>query len=248
MVSIKTKEEIALIKESGHITYLTHQYLKSLIKPGITTKYIDDEAGKFIREHGGIPSCLGYEGYPGNICVSVNDEVVHGIGSDRVLKEGDIVTLDICTLYKGYHSDSAWTYPVGKISRENERLLHHTEKMLFVGLKEVKDGAHLNNIGARISEYAHKYHYGVVQELCGHGVGRELHEDPDVLNYGKYNQGMKLKTGMVIAVEPMITAGSRHINILDNDWTIVTRDGKNSAHFEHTVAVTDDGYEILTGE
>lgn len=248
MVSIKTKEEIALIKESGHITYLTHQYLKSLIKPGITTKYIDDEAGKFIREHGGIPSCLGYEGYPGNICVSVNDEVVHGIGSDRVLKEGDIVTLDICTLYKGYHSDSAWTYPVGKISRENERLLHHTEKMLFVGLKEIKNGAHLNNIGARISEYAHKYHYGVVQELCGHGVGRELHEDPDVLNYGKYNTGMKLKTGMVIAVEPMITAGSRHINILDNDWTIVTRDGKNSAHFEHTVAVTDDGYEILTGE
>ena len=248
MVSIKTKEEIEKMKKAGHVNYLTHQYLKSLIKPGITTKYLNDEADKFIREHGGIPGFLNYEGFPGSICASVNEEVVHGIPGDRVLKEGDIISLDIGVVIDGFHSDSAWTYPVGKISRENERLLHHTEKMLFVGLKEVKNGAHLNNIGARISEYAHKYHYGVVQELCGHGVGRELHEDPDVLNYGKYNTGMKLKTGMVIAVEPMITAGSRHINILDDDWTIVTRDGKNSAHFEHTVAVTDDGYEILTGE
>ena len=248
MVSIKTKEEIEKMKKAGHVNYLTHQYLKSLIKPGITTKYLNDEADKFIREHGGIPGFLNYEGFPGSICASVNEEVVHGIPGDRVLKEGDIISLDIGVVVDGFHSDSAWTYPVGKISRENERLLHHTEKMLFVGLKEVKNGAHLNNIGARISEYAHKYHYGVVQELCGHGVGRELHEDPDVLNYGKYNTGMKLKTGMVIAVEPMITAGSRHINILDDDWTIVTRDGKNSAHFEHTVAVTDDGYEILTGE
>lgn len=248
MVTIKTKEEIALIKESGHITYLTHQYLKGLIKPGVTTKYLDDEAGKFIISMGGIPSCLNYEGFPRNICVSVNDEVVHGIGSDRVLNEGDIITLDICTLYKGYHSDSAWTYPVGKISLENQMLLHHTEKMLYIGLNEIKDGAHLNNIGARISEYAHKHKLGVIRELCGHGVGCELHEEPDVMNYGKYNTGMKLKTGMVIAVEPMITAGSRHIYLLDDNWTVVTRDGKNSAHFEHTVVVTDEGYEILTGE
>lgn len=248
MVTIKSKEEIALIKESGHITYLAHQYLKGLIKPGVTTKYLDDEAGRFIVSMGGVPSCLNYEGFPRNICVSVNDEVVHGIGSDRVLNEGDIVTLDICTLYKGYHSDSAWTYPVGKISLENEMLLHHTEKMLYIGLNEIKDGAYLNNIGARISEYAHKHKLGVVRELCGHGVGRELHEEPDVMNFGKYNTGMKLKTGMVIAVEPMITAGSRHICLLDDDWTVVTRDGKNSAHFEHTVVVTDEGYEILTGE
>lgn len=248
MITIKSEEEIALIKESGHITYMCHQYLKDLIKPGVTTKFLDDEAGKFIRNMGGEPSCYGYEGYPGNICVSVNDEVVHGIGSDRVLIEGDIVTLDICTYYKGYHSDSAWTYPVGKISKEKMRLLHHTEKMLYIGLREVKDGAHLYNIGARISEYAHKQKLGVVQELCGHGVGRELHEDPDVPNYGKYNTGIKLKTGMVIAVEPMITAGSRHICILEDDWTIVTKDGRDSAHFEHTVVVTKDGYEILTGE
>ena len=248
MVTIKTKEEVALIKESGHITYMTHQYLKELIKPGVTTKFLDDEAGKFIRKHGAIPSCLGFEGYPRNICISVNEEVVHGIASDRVLIEGDIVTLDICTLYKGYHSDSAWTYPVGKVSREKERLLHHTEKMLYTGLIEVKNGACLNNIGARISEYAHKQKLGVVHELCGHGLGKELHEDPDVPNYGKYNTGMRLKTGMVIAVEPMITAGSRHICLLDDNWTVVTKDGKPSAHFEHTVVVTEDGYEILTGE
>ena len=246
MINIYSEDEIAKIKASGHITYLTHQHMKSFIKPGVSTKFLDEEAGRFIRELGGIPACKGFEGYPGNICVSVNDEVVHGIGSDRILKEGDIVTLDICTLYKGFHSDSAWTYPVGQISKEKERLLHHTEKMLYIGLKEVKNGAHLNNIGARISEYAHKQNLGVVRELCGHGVGRELHEDPDVLNYGKYNTGMKLLTGMVIAVEPMITAGSRHICLLDDDWTIVTKDGRDSAHFEHTVAVTEDGYEIIS--
>ena len=248
MVSIKTKEEILKIKKAGHVNYLTHQYLKSLIKPGITTKYLNDEADKFIREHGGIPGFLNYEGFPASICVSVNEEVVHGIPGDRTLKEGDIVSLDIGVVIDGYHSDSAWTYPVGKVSAEKHRLLHHTEKMLYIGLKEVKNGAHLNNIGARISEYAHKQNLGVVRELCGHGVGRELHEEPDVPNYGKYNTGMKLLTGMVIAVEPMITAGSRHICLLDDDWTIVTKDGRDSAHFEHTVAVTEDGYEILTGE
>ena len=138
MINIYTDDEIKLIKESGHITYQTHQYLKEFLKPGVTTKHIDDLAGEFIRSKGGVPSCLGFEGYPGNICISINDEVVHGIGSDRKLKEGDIVTLDICTLYKGYHSDSAWTYPVGKINKEKEYLLYHTEKSLFVGLKELK--------------------------------------------------------------------------------------------------------------
>ena len=248
MITIKTPEEIALIKESGHITYMCHQHLQKFLTPGTTTKFIDEEAGRFIRSMGGIPSCLNYEGYPGNICVSVNDEVVHGIGSDRKLKEGDIVTLDICTFYKGYHSDSAWTYAVGNINKEKERLMHHTKKALFIGLAEVKEGAHLYNIGARISEYCHKQKLGVVRELVGHGVGKELHEDPDVPNYGKYGTGPKLKAGMVIAVEPLITAGTRHVCILDDDWTIVTEDGKPSAHFEHTVAVTKDGYEILTGE
>ncbi|MCH5166561.1 MAG: type I methionyl aminopeptidase [Erysipelotrichales bacterium] len=249
MINIYSDEEIEIIKESGHITYMCHQYLKELLSPGVTTKYIDDEAGKFICEHGGIPSCLGYEGYPGNICISINDEVVHGIGSDDViLKEGDIVTLDICTLYKGYHSDSAWSYAIGKINKEKEHLMYHTEKALYVGLKELKAGVPLGNASARIEQYAKKHGLGVVRELVGHGVGHELHEAPDVPNYGKYNTGVMLKPGMVIAVEPMLTAGKRDVAMLDDDWTIVTQDGSPAAHFEHTVAIREDGYEILTGE
>lgn len=248
MVTIKTKEEIAIMKKAGHLNYLTHQYLKTLIAPGVTTGYLNNEADKFIRENGGIPGFLNYDGYPGSICISVNDEIVHGIPGDRVLKNGDIVSLDIGVVIDGFHSDSAWTYPVGTVSNEKQRLMHHTEKALFIGLREIKNGAHINNIGARISEYANKQKLSVVRELVGHGVGKDLHEDPDVPNYGKYNTGMILKTGMVIAVEPMINAGTRRIAILDDDWTIVTYDGKPSAHYEHTVVVTDDGYEILTGE
>lgn len=248
MVNIYSDDEIKIIKESGHITYMCHQYLKDLIKPGVTTKYLDEEAGKFITEHGGVPSCLNYEGFPANICISVNDEVVHGIASERVLNDGDIVTLDICTLYKGYHSDSAWSYPVGKINKEKSHLMYHTEKALFVGLKELKAGVPIGNCSARIGQYAERHGLGVIRELVGHGVGHELHEQPDVPNYGKYNSGMILKAGMVIAVEPMLTAGKRYIAILDDDWTIVTQDGKPSAHFEHTVAIREDGYEILTGE
>lgn len=249
MINIYSDEEIKLIKESGHITYMCHKHLQQFLKPGVTTKFIDDEAGRFIRSMGGIPSCLGYEGYPNNICVSVNDEIVHGIGRDDVfLKEGDIVTLDICTLYKGYHSDSAWSYPVGKINKEKEHLLYHTEKSLFVGLKELKAGVPLGNCSARIQQYAEKHGLGVIRELCGHGVGHELHEDPNVFNYGKYGSGMNLKAGMVIAVEPMLTAGKRYVAMLDDDWTIVTQDGRPAAHYEHTVAIREDGIEILTGE
>ena len=248
MINIYTDDEIKLIKESGHITYQTHQYLKEFLKPGVTTKHIDDLAGEFIRSKGGVPSCLGFEGYPGNICISVNDEVVHGIGSDRKLKEGDIVTLDICTLYKGYHSDSAWTYPVGKINKEKEYLLYHTEKSLFTGLKELKAGVPLGNASSRIGQYAKKHGLGVVHELVGHGVGHELHEDPDVPNYGEKNAGPLLKKGMVIAIEPMLTFGDESIYIDDNEWTIKTDDGSRAAHFEHTVLITDGEPEILTGE
>lgn len=245
---IKTKEEIEKMKAAGHINYLTHEYLKTLIAPGVTTKYLDDEAEKFIINQGGTPSFLNYEGFPASICTSVNDEIVHGIPGDRVLKEGDIVSIDIGVCKDGYHSDAARTYPVGKVSKTSERLIHHTEKMLYLGLSEIKNGAHLGNIGAKINSHAKKHNYSVVRELVGHGVGKHLHEDPDVPNYGKYNTGMILKTGMVIAVEPMINAGSRHIHFSNDNWTISTRDHKNSAHFEHTVVVMDDGYEILTGE
>lgn len=249
MINIYSEDEIAKIKASGHITYMTHQHMKDFIKPGVSTKFLDDEAGRFIESMGGIPASKGFEGYPGNICVSVNDEVVHGIGSEaRILKEGDIVTLDIVTSYQGYHSDSAVTHAVGKINKEKEHLLTHTEKSLYVGLKEIKDGAKLGSVGARIQQYAERHGLGVVRELVGHGVGHEMHESPDVPNYGVYNTGITLKAGMVIAVEPMLTAGKRYVALLDDDWTIVTEDGRPSAHFEHTVVVTKDGYEILTGE
>ena len=248
MITIKSKEEIAKIRAAGKINYLTHEHVKSLIKPGVTTKYLNDEADKFMRSHGGKPSFLNYNGFPGSICTSINDEVVHGIPGNTALNEGDIISIDIGVILDGYHSDSARTYAVGKVSNMCERLIHHTEKALYIGLSEIKNGAHVNNIGAKISIYAKKNKYGVIKELVGHGVGTKLHEDPDVPNYGKYNTGIILKTGMVIAVEPMINAGTRHIAQLDDGWTIVTQDGKPSAHFEHTVVVTDDGYEILTGE
>lgn len=248
MVTIKNEEEITKMKEAGHINYLTHQYLKSLIKPGITTGYLNDEADKFIRSHGGTPGFLGLYDFPKSICISVNDEVVHGIPGDRILKEGDIISIDIGVEKDGYHSDSAWTYPVGVISKEKEYLLHHTEKALFIGLKEIKDGAKLGSVGARIEQYAKKHRLGVVEELVGHGIGTSLHEEPDVPNYGKYNTGLTLKAGMTLAIEPMLNLGTRKIYVLDDDWTIVTRDRKASAHFEHTIVVRQDGYEILTGE
>ncbi len=246
MISIKSEREIELLKIAGEIVGKTHNYMKQFIKPGITTKELDDLAGEFIISQGATPSCKGYEGYPNNICVSVNDEVVHGIGNKRKLREGDIVTLDICACYKGYHGDSAWTYPVGKISKNCENLLKWTEEALFEGLNTVKNGSRVGDIGFAVESYAKKHNLGVVKELVGHGVGSNLHEEPDVPNYGKKNTGIVLKSGMVIAVEPMLNLGTADVCMLDDDWTIVTMDGKPSAHFEHTILVTDDGYTILT--
>ena len=248
MVSIKSDREIELMKIAGHINYLCHKYLETKLKPGITTKEIDDLAGKFIEEHGCISSSKGYEGYPNNICISVNDEVVHGIGSDRVLEDGDIVSLDICMSYKGYHSDSAATYPVGTISKRDQELLDNTKGALMAGLAEVKAGAKLGTVSHAIETYAHEHGLSVVEELCGHGIGTELHENPDVPNFGKAGTGLTLKAGMTLAIEPMLNKGSRHVYLLDDDWTVITADGENSAHFEHTVLVLEDGYEILTGE
>ena len=248
MVSIKSDREIELMQHSGHINYLCHKYLESKLRPGITTKEIDDLAGKFITEHGCVSSSLGYEGYPGNICISVNDEVVHGIGSNRKLQNGDIVSLDISMSYKGYHSDSAATYPIGTITKEKQELLDHTKEALYAGLEKVKAGAKLGDISHAIEVCAHKHHLGVVEELCGHGIGTELHEDPDIPNFGEEGVGLTLKKGMTFAIEPMLNLGTKHVCILDDDWTIVTEDGRPSAHFEHTVVVLEDGYKILTGE
>ena len=236
------------MKEAGNIVYQTHQYLKSYIKEGITTKELDSLAENFIRSKNATPSFKGYQGFPGTICASINDEVVHGIPGNRKLKNGDIISIDIGACYKGYHGDSAWTYPVGEISEEKKYLLEHTEKSLFVGLEQIKPGKRVGDIGAAIEEYANNHNLGVVVELVGHGVGTSIHEEPEVPNYGKPGTGPLLKEGMVIAVEPMLNLGTPDIYILDDDWTIKTDDGLSSAHFEHTVAVTKDGYEILTGE
>jgi len=246
MISIKSEREIELLKIAGEIVGDTHNYLKQFIKPGITTKELDELAYNFIISKNATPSFKNYEGYPASICTSINDEVVHGIPGNRKLKEGDIISIDIGACYKGYHGDSAWTYPVGKISKNRENLLKWTEESLFEGLKAIKNGAHVGDIGYNVENYAKKHNLGVVKELVGHGVGSNLHEEPDVPNYGKKNTGIVLKSGMVIAVEPMLNLGSADVCMLDDEWTIVTYDGSMSAHFEHTVLVTDDGYTILT--
>lgn len=246
MISIKSSDEIELLRVAGRITGDTHNYLKKFIKPGITTGELDKLAYDYILSRDCTPSFKGYEGFPGTICASVNDEVVHGIPGNRVLQEGDIITLDIGACYKGYHGDSAWTYPVGKISKKCEDLLEWTRESLFEGLSVIKDGAHIGDIGAAVSKCAKRHNLGVVKELVGHGVGSSVHEEPDVPNYGFAGTGPVLKEGMVIAVEPMLNLGTPKIYLLDDDWTIITADGKPSAHFEHTVLVTKDGYEILT--
>ena len=246
MINIKTPREIELMKIAGSIVGETHKFLIPYIKPGITTKELDKLAYNFIISKGATPSFKGYGGYPASICTSVNEEVVHGIPGNRKLKEGDIISIDIGACYKGYHGDSAWTYKVGKVSKEKEYLMKHTEASLFEGLSQIKSGARIGDIGYAIEKYALEHKLGVVKELVGHGVGSNLHEMPDVPNYGKANTGPVLKEGMVIAVEPMLNLGTADIYVLDDDWTIITADNKPSAHFEHTVVVTKDGYEILT--
>lgn len=243
---IKDLEAIEFMRIAGKIVGDTHNYLLPYIKPGITTLELDKLAYDFIVSCGATPSFKGYMGYPGSVCTSINEEVVHGIPSNRKLKEGDVISIDIGACYKGYHGDSAWSYPVGKVDFESMYLLRHTEESLFEGLKYAKDGNRIGDISHAIEMYAKKYNLGVVKELVGHGIGTCVHEKPDVPNYGKANSGMVLKSGMTIAVEPMLTLGSPKVYISDDDWTIVTGDGKNSAHFEHTILITDDGYEILT--
>ena len=246
MISIKTSREIELMRIAGEIVGETHKHLIPYIKPGITTKELDELAYNFIISKHATPSFKGYDGYPGSICTSVNEEVVHGIPGKRILKEGDIISIDIGACYKGYHGDSAWTYQVGHVSKDKEYLMGHTEKALFVGLNQIKEGNRIGDIGNAIENYAKEHKLGVVKELVGHGVGANLHEMPDVPNYGKAGTGPILKEGMVIAVEPMLNLGTPNIYILDDDWTIITADNKPSAHFEHTVLITKDGFEILT--
>jgi methionyl aminopeptidase len=246
MIICKTQRELDIMREAGRIVALTHQELQKYVKPGITTKELDAIAEKYILGCDAIPSFKGYNGFRGSICASVNEELVHGIPGNRLLREGDIISIDIGAKYNGYHGDSAWTYPVGDISDEAQRLLKVTEESLFKGLKEAKPGDRLSNISHAIQTYVEEHNFSVVREYVGHGVGQQLHEDPQIPHYGPPNKGPRLKPGMVLAIEPMVNAGTRYVKTLADDWTVVTVDGKICAHFEHTVAITETGYEILT--
>ena len=247
MIVTRTEEEIEKLRMAGKVVGLTHKYLQQFLKPGITTLELSLLAKKFILSKGCTCSFEGLYGFPGTICISINDEVVHGIPGNRRLKNGDIVKLDIGACYEGYHGDSAWSYIVGEPKSEKDvKLLRWTEESLMAGLNAVKDGCTAGDIGHAVSKVAKKYNLGVVRELVGHGVGDKVHLAPDVPNYGVERKGAVLHTGNVIAIEPMLNAGSADIYMLDDDWTILTDDESNSAHFEHTILVTDDGYEILT--
>ncbi|HTC29340.1 MAG TPA: type I methionyl aminopeptidase [Candidatus Acidoferrum sp.] len=246
MVTLKSARELETMRRSGKITATVLTELMQTAKAGMTTRELDAIAEKGIRDRGGIPTFMGYHGYPATICASVNDEVVHGIPSDYVLQDGDLLSIDIGTTLDGYVSDSAVTIPIGTISPDAQRLLDVTQQCLMIGIAQMQRGNHLGDIGAAVQRHAEDHGYGVVRELAGHGVGTAMHEEPQVPNYGKAGTGLELRTGLVLAIEPMITLGDRKVEILKDGWTVVTADGKLAAHFEHTIAVTDEGPKILT--
>jgi len=246
MIICKTQREIDIMRQAGRIVALTHKELQKHIKPGITTNKLDKIAEEVIRSYHALPSFKGYNGFPGSICASLNEELVHGIPSTRVLKDGDIISIDIGANYNGYHGDSAWSYPVGEVSEEAKTLLYVTENSLYEGLKQAKVGNRLLDISHAIQKYVENKGFSIVREYVGHGIGQSLHEDPHVPNYGEPHRGPLLKRGMTLAIEPMVNQGKRFVRTLPNNWTVVTADNKLCAHFEHTIVITDDGYEILT--
>lgn len=246
-ITIKSSREIELMTEAGRILETVHNELAKALHPGMTTLEIDRLGEELIRSYGCEPSFLNYNGYPASICVSVNEEVVHGIPSPhRFIREGDIVSLDAGVIYKGYHSDAARTYGIGHISKEAQRLIDVTRECFFEGIKYAKEGNHLFDISAAIGRYATERGYGVVRDLCGHGIGTQMHEAPEIPNYSQGRKGPLLKAGMTLAIEPMINAGTWEVNWLDDDWTVVTKDHSLSAHYENTVLVTEDGPAILS--
>ena len=246
-VSIKSAREIAMMQEAGRILAKVHDELGQAIHPGISTYEIDQLGEKLIRGYGCIPNFLHYNGYPASICVSVNEEVVHGIpNKNRILKEGDIVSLDAGLIYKGYHSDAARTHAVGKISDEAQKLIDVTRQSFFEGIKLAKEGNHLHDISNAIDAYVSQFGYGIVKDLVGHGIGTQLHEDPQIPNFAQKRRGVRLQAGMTLAIEPMINAGGWEVNFLQDGWTVVSRDGSLSAHYENTILVTEGEPEILT--
>ncbi|MFC4736737.1 type I methionyl aminopeptidase [Bacillus daqingensis] len=246
MIIRKSADELALMRKAGDIVARTHQELQAHIQPGVTTQELDQIADRYIRSQHAVPSFKGLYGFTGSICTSVNEELVHGIPGSRVLQDGDIISIDIGAMYEGFHGDSAWTYPVGSISPESERLLDVTEASLYEGLRAAAPGNNLSDISHAVQTYAEAAGFSVVREYTGHGIGRSLHEDPAIPHFGPPGKGPRLETGMVLAVEPMINAGKRYVRTLSDNWTVVTSDGSRCAHFEHTIAIVETGYEILT--
>ncbi len=247
MVTIKTDEEIALMRKANEIVRDVLSLVEEKIKPGMTTKQIDKIVHDYIVKCGAKPSFLGYEGYPGSACVSIDDEVVHGIpSSNRRIEEGQIVSVDVGSIYKGYNGDAARTFAIGQVSDVKRKLIDVTKQSFFEGIKILRDGVRLGDLGHAIQSYVEANGFSVVRALCGHGIGTDMHEDPEVLNFGTPGHGLKVKTNMTIAIEPMVNAGTYDVVMLDDGWTVVTADGKPSAHYENTVAITPDGVEILS--
>ncbi len=248
MILLKKSSEIAKMREAGRIIARTMREVSGHIAPGVTTLDLDALAGRMIRDAGGVASFKDYRGYPADTCISVNDMVVHGIPNDRPLQEGDIVTLDFGVIWDGWHADGAWTYPVGEIAPNAQRLMNITHEALLQGIAKAKVGNRIGDIGHTVQKYCESNGYGVVTELVGHGIGKKLHEEPSVPNVGRPGKGELIREGMTFCVEPMINEGGPEVDYLDDDWTVVTADGTLSAHYEHTVAVTRSGPEILTRE
>ncbi len=245
-IILKSKEEIALMRGAGRIVAQVLEILKEEIKPGLVVKDLDDIVRREFARRGAIPTFLGYQGYPARVCVSVNDEVVHGIPNSRVLQEGDVVSIDLGATYKGFVGDAAITVCVGKVSPEAKRLVRVTEEALWAGIRATRAGIHLGQVSAAVQAHAERNGFAVVREYVGHGIGRDMHEDPQVPNFGRPEQGPVLQTGVVLAIEPMVTAGDWHTKRDPDNWTVRTLDGSLAAHFEHTVAITDGEAEVLT--
>lgn len=247
MIVLKTSRELSIMRKAGQISQQALRLAGEAVEPGVSTWELDKIARQYIEKMGASPSFLGYNGFPASACISVNDVVIHGIPSkSQILKKGDIVSIDVGACYEGFHGDNAWTFACGEISEDAQRLLKATEEALFLGIEQARPGNRLGDIGHAVQEYVEARNYSVVREFVGHGVGAKLHEDPSVPNYGTPGRGVRLLPGMVIAIEPMINMGGCAVKVLPDGWTTVTRDGKLSAHFEHTVAITSDGPVILT--
>jgi methionyl aminopeptidase len=246
VIVLKTKEEIETMRQAGRIAAMTLDMVGENIAPGMTTSQVDMLVEDFIRSHGAIPGFKNYQGYPASACVSIDDEVVHGIPGKRVIREGEIVSVDVGTIVDNYYGDHARTFAIGEVSKEKRQLMEVTEKSLMAAIDKARKGNKLGQISATVQKVAEAKGYGVVRQLCGHGIGRRMHEEPQVPNYGSPQDGPVLAVGMVIAIEPMINIGTYNVKTLPDGWTIVTADGSASAHFEHTVAITENGPEILT--